>query len=294
MKPLHVAVLTKATSPNRFDRINRSWGLWTYDVPEFTWEIMPTWKWEEYDTERLKAGGFDLAFLEDGAWAKFEGDAIPTAFYIVDSTVSEDHYRQRLNQCPHVDLLLLDHDRPERFEMGIPVRQLSHCVNDTIFKDYGQKQVDIASHMNTGGVCEQGRKELGRVLREWCKERGYSYRGGTLGTEHYARSLSEARIAVNWPRNPNNRSHRVLDGMACRSCLVTGPVPDVPGEIRVSGRDYVQAADFEEFFYQVSDLLDNKRWREIADNGYECIQKHHTWRVRAGQLRQILNEEIGI
>ncbi len=54
--------------------------------------------------------------------------------------MSEDHYRQRLNQCPHADLLLLDHDRPERFVgTGVPARQLPHCVNDQIFKDYGTK-----------------------------------------------------------------------------------------------------------------------------------------------------------
>ncbi len=148
--------------------------------------------------------------------------------------------------------------------------------------------------MNVGGICGRGRKELGRVLREWCRERGYSYRGGTLGTQHYARSLSEARVVVNWPRNPSNRSHRVLDAMACRTALVTGPVPDVPGEARQNGQDYVQVSDFEEFFYQVGDLLDSGRWREIADNGYRCVQEHHTWRVRAGQLRRILNEELGL
>lgn len=295
MKPLHVAVCTKATSPGRFDRIKRTWGLWTYDVPEFTWELMRTGKWTEYDTEKLKDQGYDLVFLEDGAWARFAGDAIPSVFYIVDSTVTEAHYHQRLNQCPHVDLILLDHDRPERFvETGKPIRQLPHCVNDQIFRDYGEKIVDIASHLNVGGPCSKERREIGRKLNPWSKGQSYSYRGGTMGVEHYARSLSEARVTVNWPRFPINRSHRVLDAMACRTALVTGPVPDVPGERRVNGVDYVQVADFNEFYSQIRDLLDSGRWREVADSGYRCIQEHHTWRVRAGQLRQILNEELGL
>jgi glycosyltransferase involved in cell wall biosynthesis len=296
MKPLYIALCTKAISPIRFERDGRNVGMFSYAVPEFTWQHVSIHKWNDVDTRDLAAQGFDLIFHEDGAWARYDYDALPVAFYVWESTLSDDYYQQRLSMAREADLLLIDHDRLERFEgLGKPVRRLSHCVNDRIFRDYGEgKSVDVASHMNTGGPCGEGRKELGRHLGRWCATVGYSYAGDTMGVELYARSMSAARVTANWPRCPENRSHRVLDAMACRTCLVTGPVPDVSGEERVAGRDYVEAGSYQEFLEVTGELLDSGRWREIADNGYKLVQEHHTWTVRARYLREVLHNELGL
>jgi glycosyltransferase involved in cell wall biosynthesis len=296
MKPLRVALCTKAISPVRFERDGRNVGIFSYAVPEFEWEHVAVHKWQDIDTRALAEQGFDLAFHEDGAWAHYPDRALPVVYYVVDSTLSEDHYRERLEQAQDADLVLVDHDRLERFAAAEkPLRQLPHCVNDRVFRDRGlERTADVASHMNVGGPCGDGRLEVGTRLEAWCGAMGYTYRGGTMGVEEYARSFNAARVSVNWPRTPINRSHRVLDAMACRTCLVTGAVPDVPGEERVAGRDCVPVDSYEEFFLAISELLESGAWREIADSGWRCVREHHTWSVRARQLRQILHEELGL
>ena len=299
MKPLRVALVTKANSPNRLRRDDRSVGYFSYAVPEFTWEHQVVWKKSHttLDLKKLAARDFDLVFHEDGAWCSYKHLGIPVVYYVVDSTLSDgSHYLPRLKQARKADLVLVDHDKLERYaETGKPVRRLSYCVNDMIFRDHGlPKTVDVASHMNVGGTCGEGRKQLGKYLGRWCGKEGYSYRGGPLGSVDYAKSFNAARITANWPRTPLNRSHRVLDAMACRTCLVTGTVPNVSGEHRVAGRDYVAVQTHDEFYLQVEELLASGRWRDIADQGHKLVRDHHTWATRAKELRQILSEELGL
>jgi len=40
--------------------------------------------------------------------------------------------------------------------------------------------------------------------------------------------------------------------------------------------------------------LENDRWREVAKTGYAHVMKYHTWRTRAGQLRMMLGEVLGL
>jgi hypothetical protein len=295
MGKLHVAVLTKATSPGRFDIVNRTWGVWTTPVPEFTWELMPVYKHDNIDAGILKNAGFDLAFLEDGAWVNYTGDGIPLVYYVVDSTVTESHYLERYSQAEvAADLVLLDHDQTERFRVGAPVRQLPHCVNTQIFKDYGPKTVDVAIHLNVGGSCGNQRKVVKQTLPGYCQAREFTYSIGPLGVEHYAAAMGQARVTINWPRFPGNRSHRVLDGMACNTCIITGPIPDVEGELRQAGRDYIQVDTPAQMLDAVRAQLENDRWKWVANNGYQLIKDSHTWQIRAAQLRQILKEELGL
>jgi len=298
MKPLHIGLATKATSPGRFLRDGRMVGIFSYAVPEFTWDHIHIHKWQNLDTAEL-ADKFDLIFHEDGGWAKYTGNALPVIYYIVDSTLSEgSHFKPRFNQAKDkaINLVLVGQDRLGRFEgLNKPIRRLPYCVNDKLFQDYGlPKTIDVASHMNVGGLCHEGRKHLGKYLARWCEETGHTYQGGTISGAEYAKSFSRAKVVVNWPRVPTNRSHRVLDGMACRACVLTGAVPEVSGETRVPGRDYVEVQTYEEFFLRLAELLENDSWREFAENGHKLIQEHHTWAIRAKELRQIIADELGL
>ena len=106
--------------------------------------------------------------------------------------------------------------------------------------------------------------------------------------------MSKSKIVVNWPRTSINRPHRVFDTMACRSCLITGRLPDVPFDNRISGYHYVECDSFEDIFKSIGDLLSNDKWQEIAENGYNLVHKQHTWSIRAKQLREIIWKEFKI
>jgi glycosyltransferase involved in cell wall biosynthesis len=297
MKPLRVLLATKGNSRGRFLRDARMVGYWSYGVPEFTWDHLPVWKTGEPISMKGGQKKYDLVFVEDGTWPIWKDRCLPVVYHVVDSTLSRGcHFEPRLELAKQCDLVLIEHDRLERFaEAGRPVRRWAYCVNDDLFKDYGlEKAVDVCSHFNSGGGHDGGRKELGRDLGKWCKEKGYVYRGGCVGGREYAKSFNAAKISANWPRWPENRPHRVLDVMACRSCLLTGPIPDVSGEEREEGRDYVEVPTVADFYPRADELLRSGRWKEIADNGYELVQERHTWAVRAGELRQILSEELGL
>jgi hypothetical protein len=297
MKPLRVLLATKGNSAGRFLRDNRMVGYWSYDVPEFTWEHLPIWKGSDPVSMRGWNRKYDLVFLEDGTWPVWEDRCLPVVFYVVDSTLDRNlHYMPRLALAKECDLVLVDHDRLERFAgAGRPVRRWGYCVNDRLFRDYAlEKDVDVCAHFNSGGGNDGGRLELGCNLDRWCGLMGYAYAGGPRYDEEYARAFNAAKISANWPRWSINRSHRTFDVMACRSCLLTGPIPDVSGEERTAGRDYVQAETHEEFYLQATDLLETGRWREVADNGYKLVQEKHTWATRAGELRRMLKEELGL
>jgi len=76
--------------------------------------------------------------------------------------------------------------------------------------------------------------------------------------------------------------------------MITTPLPRVSGEPRRAGRDYLQYNDVPELFTLIDKTLREGSWKEIADRGYELVQEHHTWAVRAKQLRQILKERLGL
>jgi hypothetical protein len=297
MKPLRVLLATKGNSEGRFLRDDRLVGYWSYAVPEFTWDHLPVWKSSEPMSMKGWQKKYDLIFIEDGTWPQWKDKYLPVVYYVVDSTLDRNiHFLPRLQLARECDLVLVDHDRLGRFAgTGKPVRRWPYCVNDHLFRDYGlEKVIDICAHFNAGGGDDGQRSELGRNLGRWCELMGYAYSGGQLGGEDYARAFNAARISANWPRWTNNRSHRTFDVMACRSCLLTGPLPDVSDEERVAGRDYVEVATQEDFYLQVTDLLKSGRWQVVADNGYKLVQEYHTWAIRARQLRQILREELGL
>lgn len=294
MKRLNVAVLTKAVSANRFHSTDRSWGIWSHPVDEFVFAFIPASKGEVFNLSDLQQTGYDLVVVEDGCWPILNGKAMPTAFYCVDSTVSEAHYNERYHYAKNFDLVLLDHDHEKRFGT-MPCAPLPHCVNTHIFKPRGyERTVDVGIHINVGGPCCADRKSMKGVLIDYVKEYKIPHVIRTAGVVEYGDMMARDKIVVNWPRCEGNRSHRVLDAMACGACVVTGPIPYVKNEERWEGLDYVEVESVLSMLKAINALLSSGRWLEVGQAGQDLILKFHTWNIRATQLRSIINEELGL
>ena len=289
MRSLKVAVIVKNT-PASFRREDRNMGMWSYSVDPFEWKFIAPGKGAAVDTRALKDQGFDLVFHEDGgAWCDYTDKAIPTVYYAIDSTLSDEfHYRPRLEQARKADLVLVDHDLIERFNAcECPVRRLSYCVNDWLFHPEA-KTLDIDFHC--GGSPERAgiRIELDAV----CRERGLSYRSGAVSLEEYAADMNRAKVVVNVPRKPMNRPHRVFDALASYAALVTSPLPDVSGEKRIAGRYYIEA-ELDHLADLAAQLVMNGTWELLAVGGSGWASEQ-TWKVRAQEMRQMFFEEFGL
>jgi hypothetical protein len=286
MKPIHVAVIIK-DRPGTRERERRNMGMWSYAVDSFTWDFIAPGKGTTISTRDLKAKGFDLIFHEDGgAWAEYSGRAIPVVFYSIDSTLSEEyHFRPRFAQACQADLVLVDHDRLERFEpSGRPVRRLLYCVNDRLFYPR-EKTLDV--DFQCGGTPERARLRV--QLSELCKAHGWSYRSGVAPLEDYAAAMGAAKVVVVLPRTPRNRPHRVYDAMACGAAVLSAPLPDIQEERLFAGRDYTPLS--EDLDTQLAAVLGWMPHLVSAGNGF--IQQH-TWSTRARELRTLLAKELGL
>lgn len=291
---IKVALFVKPTAAP-LERERRNMGYWSYPVMQFEWVHFSP-HMSTVETKRFNE--FDLIFWEDGGTYKFVKNGGPAVVYMaIDSTLSGPHYHTRLERSKQADLVLVDHDRLERFAGGAPVRRLGYCVNDLVFEPVKEKKVDVAYHCSSGarkgmpGGYE--RNELRRKLDDVCAQT-YSYRSGALGLADYARSLAEARVAVNWPRTIINRPHRVLDVMACRTALLTGPIPSLECDLIEEGVHYYTFEEQKDVGAYLQGLLENERWESMAQAGYDLVMEQHTWAMRAAQLRQLLKVELGI
>ena len=296
MKPLKVAIIYK--SRHGIDEHDqRAVGWWSYPVPEFEFEFFRAVQQIAMST----FNNFDLVFHEDTTKLAVyvrHGQTPPVVYMSVDSTLSDAHYKSRLALAKQADLVLVDHDKLERFKsLGKPVRRFSYCVDEHIFKPL-EKELDVSYHCGSGesrgfpGGKE--RNEIRRHLGEYCSRAGCSYRSGAVGQDEYASDMGKSRVVVNWPRTVINRPHRVLDTLACGAALLTGPIPQVDGDCLVSGIDYVDYADMDQLDEKLKMLLEHESWKFYADAGYKLAMERHTWSVRAQELRLILNKELGL
>jgi glycosyltransferase involved in cell wall biosynthesis len=285
VKPLKVAVVTKHSTSR--DRETRNMGYWSYPVPEFEWEHV-----DGLNTRELN--GFDLVVQEDAGPRRYGGLIRPLVYVAIDSTLSPDHLLARLDRAKNADLILLDHAPLGDFNsLGIPVRRWNYCVNDHLYKDYGEsKTVDVAFHCANSGYEE--RRHIRTMLEVYCTGAGLTYGSGVMHPTDYARAMARAKIVVNWPKTPTNRPHRVFDAMACGACLVSGPLPEVEGDRRLIGRDYFEVGAIEDLPAVIDDLLEKNDWQRLAENGKRLIAKYHTWQNRAAELREIIREELGL
>lgn len=301
MKPLRVAIIIKPGCPPPGE--GRNMGYFSYDVPEFTYQVFSPGCG---DIDLRPFHDFDLIYHEDGGnWGDYIKDSRtpPIVYMSIDSTLTDTHYQERLNQGSKADLILVDHDKLDRFKVsGKPVRRLTYCVNDHLFKPL-EKTIDVSFHCGSGA--RKGypggneRNELRAQLGEICKELGLSYASGVLGLPEYAAALGHSKVVVNLPRTPINRPHRVFDAMACAACLLTAPIPYIEEDLLINYGTRETQWEFE-YTYQIKALInelfngDIYNYSVIALEGYRLVIDNHTWSIRAQQLRQILSEELGI
>lgn len=293
MKLLKVAVIVK-NSPAAFQREHRQMGQWSYPVEEFTWDFFFPGKQFALSTRRFQQMGYDLIFHEDGgAWGDYMHDAIPVIYNAIDSTLTDDHhYLPRLRQAQRANMVLVDHDQLERFSSCELVYRFSYCVNDHVFHPNGKSRAnDIAYHCNGK---DNGRAEVRDKLNQLAAAHDWTYRSGMLPLNDYAASFAASKIAVNVPRNNANRPHRVFDVMATGTCLLTAPIPSVSDEPRDECQHYVTFDGVDMLESALMWLLDTGEWERIGLDSYLLVRQHHTWAVRAKQLRQLLAEELGI
>ena len=291
MKPLKVALIIRPYDHLK-NRDDRTIGLFSYAVPELEWEHHMQAK--TFSINRGYFKDYDAIVLEDGLFGNFYGDGPPVIGIFWDTTWTDRHYKDRLAQAAKCDLVLIGHDQLRRFKpCGKPVRRLSYCVNDKLFKDYGlPRSVDVTFHNRI--VASRARRRLEIRLAEFCRSRGYSFNSGELPLEPYAKAFNSAKVNVNLCQSKRNRPHRVFDVMASRGCLLTSRLPCVSGEEREAGVHYVEYYRHTKSFKLIDWLMESGEWQRVADAGYELVQRQYTWKVRAVQLRQIIREDLGI
>lgn len=288
MDVMRVALVVKASN-STVHREDRNMGYWSYPVPDFEWKHFMFGGRRAYANEM---NDYDFIFQEDSGPRYLKGCNRPIVYLAIDSTLSDDHLKSRLERAQQADLILVDMDDLSRFQhLGAPVRRLNYCVNDRVFKDYGEeKTIDVSFHCAGNGT-DSERYKVRQMLGTYCKKRGLKYTSGILPLPEYARAMAKSKIVVNWPRTPANRPHRVFDAMACGACLVSGPLPEVDGDERVPNRDYVEVEKVREIPDVIDYLLSSGDWREFGQWGQRLIKKYHTWSNRSKQLRNILQDE---
>jgi len=294
MKPLHVALFVKP-SPATTRRDDRNMGYWSYSVPEFTWEHFA---FQNGTADLGRFRDYDLIFHEDAGFCKYLNRQIgpPVVYLAIDSTLSDSHYAKRLDQARQADIVLVDHDKADRFR-GVCKRVLPFpfCVNDRMFRPGMLKNLDIVNHCSSGSRAEmpgaKERSEMRAFLGEYTRQSGYSYKSGAVGLTEYAANMGDARVVVNWPRTSINRPHRAFDTMACRAALLTGTLPWVDGDLREDGVHHLSAEHWRDFPPLIERLLAGE-WERIAEAGYRLVATRHTWAIRAQELREILAKEL--
>ena len=291
MKPLRIALI-HADNPHQY---TRAVGFWSYEVPEF--EVHHCGTKRDFTMRRSQFEGYDIILREDHAcYGEIINDAdIPLCYYVVDTPAMIEKYRLRCKVAVGCDLILVEQDRLERFEhLGAEVRRFGYCINDRLYYDYGmEKSIDIINYYIRR---DQPRNELNLWLLKFCRERGYSYQSGKRLRMDYPHGMNQARITINLSYNENCRPHRIFDAMGTRSCVVTSTLPDVSGEYRKAGLHYEEFGfiDWAGLAETIEHLLESGRWETIANDAHEMVMKHHTWSVRAKELRETFNEVFGI
>lgn len=288
MKPVKVALVVKHSSTSVLERDCRNMGYWSYAVPEFEWQHFDGFG----DANALNA--FDVVVQEDAGPKRYTGLRKPLVYVAIDSTLSPDHLEARLPRAKNADLILVDHGKLEDFaQLHLPVCRWNYCVNDNLYREYDEsRDIDVSFHC--GGRNSEERRLLRIILAQYCEDNGLVFQSGVLHPTDYARAMARSKIVVNWPRVPANRPHRVFDAMASGACLVTGPLPNVSGDERIPGKHYFEVGAIEDIPVIVGDLLSSGDWQEIAQQGKQLVTEHHTWAIRARQLRALLRGELGI
>lgn len=284
MKPLNVLLVHRDS-----DVYRHLTGWWSYPVDEFKWVQLKVPR-DNFivDMQQINPTP-DLVVLDDWIYGQFKNLKTPLAYAIVDSARSLAQLERNREQARFADLLLIDSDDLSKFKpWGKPARRFAYAVNEHLFMPR-EKVYDVAF------LCwlTDERRAMQRIVKEICQKHGWSFVTGAYDWRDYARFLSSAKAVVHLPHVKAARSWRVFDVMASRGALLTMTLPDVSGDGLIAGthyRTYNNAASLEsELMY----LLNDGHYEQIGMAGYQHVIEHHTWRIRAAQLRQIVYEVFG-
>ena len=290
MTPLKVALIIRDhICVSRRD--TRSIGLFSYSVPEFEWTHFRPGKFAPLKREEFE--DFDVIVIEDGTHVDVQGHGPPVVGIFWDTNLTELHFRHRLVQASQCDLVLIGQDPLKRFvPCRKPVKRFTYCVNDRQFRDFGEeKTVDVGWHMKQYGNARRV-KALNQVTA-WATEHSMVISARTvLKLDEYAKAFNRAKVSMSVNQVKENRPHRTFDATACRSCVVTTPLPNIEEEHPlVEGEHYLQF-DPERIEDTLTPIFESGEWQSVADAGYAFIQKHHTWAKRAPELRQLMETTL--
>lgn len=260
-------------------------GWWSYPVPEFEWTILKV-KPEWFIADMDYAPDHDLIVLDDWIFGQIKHAKKPLAYVVVDSARSKAQLERNRQQAQDANLILVDSDNLESFSgIGKPVRRFAYAVNEQLF--YPREKIyDVAF------LCwpTDERRKVQGWCNDICRRRGWTLATGTYDWPNYARFLCSAKVVVHKAHVVNARSWRVFDVMASRGCLLSSPLPTISGDGIVSGEHYCEYMNAEQLEHELISLLDDNHWSEIAEAGYQHVMAHHTWSIRATELRETLRE----
>lgn len=263
-------------------------GWWSYPVDEFEWttlKVKPT----NFVVDMKTAPSADLIVLDDWIFGKVKNLETPLAYVTVDSARSALQLDRNRRQAEQANLILVDSDDLDQFtSLGRPVRRFAHAVNELLFYPH-EKVYDVAF------LCwpTDERRVVQKACEDICRRHQWVYVTGTYSWNDYARFLSSAKVVVHMPHVKQGRSWRVFDVMAARGALLTMALPDVSGDGLIRGTHYREYNNTETLERELVAMLDFDGWKVIAEAGYDHVMKHHTWRIRAQQLRATLHEVFG-
>jgi glycosyltransferase involved in cell wall biosynthesis len=283
---VNVAIVCRAKS---FEETRRKLGWWAYPVHGLDWTFYPTADEEIVNKDTLAKAGHDLIVWEDWCIPVWTGSsAIPVYAVIVDSNTSPRRRKNYIERAKQADVLLIDQDRLSAFEpWGRRVYRWQYAVNEHLFSPRS-KEIDVAYHV--------GRTDERTVLHDplvaYCRAQGYAFTtGGGLTIDQYANRLNSARIVVHKSTHEQCRSHRFFDALASGACLLTDRVWAVPEDGLIAGKHFIEWFNPVDMHEKITDLLATGSWNQIAQAGHGFVMARHTWRTRAAELVQIIEEQ---
>lgn len=260
-------------------------GWWSYPVPEFTWSTLKV-KPTNFVVDMKESQKADLIVLDDWIFGKVKNLTTPLAYCTVDSARSIAQLDRNIAQAKGASLILCDSAPLDSFAgCGVPVRRFAYAVNESLFFPR-EKVYDVAF------LCwpTDERRTVQKSCETICKKHGWSFVTGTYDWNDYARFLSSAKVVVHFPHVKEARSWRVFDTMASRGALLTMPLPDVSGDGLIRGTHYREYVNTETMERELLALLDFGAWKIVGEAAYDHVMRWHTWKIRAGQLRETLHE----
>jgi hypothetical protein len=287
MTPLRVLLIHRDN-----DHYRTLSGWWSSPIPEFTWQTRAV-KPDNFTLDlRGAERDFDLVVMDDWIFGEVRNRSLPMAYVIVDSARSQAQFARNVRQAKYADLLLVDSDELRQFKTipYKPVRRFAHAVRTDLFYPQ-EKKYDV------GFLCwpTPERREVADHLAQFCRAKGYSFITGTWAdTGGYAEAIRSACIVVHKAHVEAARSWRVFDVLASGGCLLSSPLPTVSGDGIANGEHYHTYRDLQELEQQAESLLTSGAWMETAKRGYDHVLTHHTWPIRATQLRQMADELTGV